>query len=93
MPKPTPLSATEKAYFDTIRDKAPVPTALELIRMTLDGRDVAVIMTAVYDAKTAKELGMMPLALVVDDDLAARLVSVYGEQPSLVDPSEVDPTR
>lgn len=88
-----PLSEREKAYFNTIRDKAPEHGALSLVRMLLDGREVAVIGTDVFNRFTGKREGWMPLAVVADDELTARLRNLDGAGPSSTSPHDLDPNR
>jgi hypothetical protein len=78
---PEPLSETEKAYFDTIRQVAtsPRPEDIGLHRMTLDGRDVAVVAHRVLDSTTAVLVGYQPLAILIDDETAARLRDADGK--------------
>ena len=78
-----PLTETERAYFDTIRQVATSarPEDLALARMTLDGKEVAVVIQRVVESATADEVGWMPLAILVDDDTAARLRDHTGAAP------------
>lgn len=77
------LTDAEKAYYDTIRSvvSGARPRDLALMRMTLDGRDVAVIAQRVVRTADASTAGWQPLALIVDDEVAARLRSVSGDAP------------
>jgi hypothetical protein len=95
MPNPiTPLTDAEKAYFDTIRAKAREGgKALLLQRMLLDGKPVAMVATMVYNRFTEKPEGVMPLAILVDDDMAKRLRTHDGEAGVVVSPHDLDPGR
>lgn len=93
MPKPTPLTPREKSYFDTIRSKSPETGSLQLTRMTLDGKDVAVILTPVFNRFTSKEEGLMPLAIIPDDDTIGRLRGLDGEGGAVMSPYDLDPSR
>jgi hypothetical protein len=64
-----PLTDTERAYFDSLKQVASGsrPEALRLWRMRLDDRDVAVVMQQVLDTGSAAEVGWQPLALILDE--------------------------
>lgn len=85
-----PLTDAEKAYFDTIKQvtRSPRPEHLSLRRMTLYERDdrvdfeeVAVIGQTVLDSDSGEVAGWMPLALILSDEMTARLRSVDGQEP------------
>jgi sensor domain CHASE-containing protein len=87
-----PLTDTEKAYFNTIKQvtRSSRPEDLSLRRMTLDGEPVAVIMQRVISSDSAQTVGFQPLALLVDDEIAAALRDHTGEAPTAVDASDVE---
>lgn len=87
-----PLSASEKSYLDTIKQTArgPRPEALGLQRMTLDGREVAVLVQQVIDKETAELVGYQPLAIICDEATAERLRDHQGRSATFVDPREVE---
>ena len=89
---PNPLTPTEKAYFDTIKQvaKGVRPEDLTLMRMTLDGRDVAVIGQRVIDGRTAEDRGFMPLAMLLDTETIKRLIGPSGERGEVVDADEIE---
>lgn len=89
----TPLTPSEKAYFDTIRQKAPVHRGLHLTRMTLDGKPVAVVLTEVFNRFSQKAEGMMPLAVIIDEDMAGRLREIDGKPGVSTSPYDLDPGR
>lgn len=87
-----PLTDTEKAYFDTIKQVAAGarPRDLALWRMTLDGRDVAVVMQRIINRHDATEAGWQPLAVLLDDDTIERLRTHTGDAFKLADASDVE---
>jgi len=87
-----PLTDTEKAYFDTIKQVAQSarPRDLALQRMELDGRDVAVIVQRVIDSETAAEVGWQPLAILIEHETADRLRDPEGRGPRKLDPSGLE---
>ena len=87
------LTAIEKSYFDTIRQKAPVNGGLHLMRMDLDGKDVAVILTEVFNRFTSKAEGMMPLAMILDADTISMLREMDGASPTVLSPFDLDPGK
>jgi hypothetical protein len=91
MKPPSFLTEQEKAYFDAIKDVSagPRPKDLQLWRMTLDGRPVAVVCQRLID-DTAMEVGFQPLAILVDDDTASRLVGPSGERGELTAPDGLE---
>lgn len=87
------LTDQEKAYFNTIRDKAAVRGGLHLTRMLLDGKPVGVILTPVYNRFTNQPEGMMPLSLVLDEETISRLTQLDGEKGKPASPFDLDPDR
>lgn len=92
-----PLTDAEKAYFDTIQDKARSADKreLQLTRMTMsDGRPVAVVGTVVYNRFSGKPEGWQPLAvLLTDEPLMGDLRDRFGLSPVAVSPHDLDPNR
>lgn len=89
---PKPLTPDEKAYFDTIKQVATSarPRDLILMRLTLDGRDVAVVAQRLIDAETAEEVGFMPLALILDEETTKRLRDPSGKPPIAMRPDGLE---
>lgn len=87
-----PLTGTEKSYLDAIKQTArgPRPEALGLQRMTLDGREVAVIVQHVIAKDDATFVGFQPLAIVCDPETVERLRDFTGEAPITVNPRDVE---
>ncbi len=87
-----PLTDTEKAYFDTIKSvsRSTRPADLGLNRMTLDGKEVAVVVQSVIDSETAEFVGYQPLAIICDDETAERLRDVEGNASTRVPPDGLE---
>lgn len=87
----SPLAEWEKAYFDTIKQvvRSPRPEDLKLFRMGLGNRDVAVVAQRVLrdDGTTA---GFQPLAMLVDDELAAALQTADGRPTDSIPPDGLE---
>lgn len=94
MPEPdrVPLTDYEMAQFDAIKQVAtsPRPRDLQLWRMALDGRQVAVIVQRVIDGTTAEEVGFQPIAMLLDDETTLRLRSWNAGEPQVVDPEGLE---
>lgn len=90
--RPPGLTEWDMAVYDTIRAVASGtrPKDLQLWRMSLDGREVAVIVQRVIDSKTAEEVGFQPLAMVLDHETAKRLRSFDGATPSEISPEGLE---
>lgn len=98
-PIPTPLTDTEKAYFDTIKQvtRSARPEDLSLRRMLLTDphvagppRDVAVVVQRIVSSDDASTVGWQPLAMLLDDETATRLRGVDGKAPDSVNPDDVE---
>lgn len=89
---PTPLTAMEKAVFDTIKQvtRSPRPEDLSLRRMFHGDREVAVIGQNVYKSEDASFAGWMPLALVIDAETAARIRDYDGSEPKTISPEGLE---
>ncbi len=95
---PSRLTEQEKAFFDTILQAtfgkdADQSHDLVLSRMTLGGKDVAVVMVKVWSNKVVNpdQYDLMPLALVLDDETTARLRDTKGRACFMADPTEYLP--
>lgn len=89
-----PLTNLEKSYFDTIKDKSKGwPHDLQLMRMTLDSKDVAVILTPVSNRFTGQPEGLMPLAMILNDTTIAMLREVDGQAGVNMSPFDLDPGK
>lgn len=100
--EPTPLTETEKAYFDTIKQvtRSTRPADLRLFRMLLKDesrspsgkpKEVAVIVQRVIQSKDAKTAGWQPLAVIVDEDIVDRLLDpLTGHGARLVGPDGLE---
>lgn len=85
-----PLNETEMAYFDTILDKAETQDELILTRMLLEGREVAVVMSAVYNRFNPKvKEGYMALAILIDPADLHKLSDPGGSSGVSFSPYEV----
>lgn len=89
---PNPLTPSEKAYFDTIKQVARSPRHedLKLMRMTLDGRDVGVVVQRIIDGSTAVTRGFQPLAILCDTETVKRLRDPAGEAPESISPDGLE---
>ena len=89
---PEPLTDREKAYFDSIKQVAQStrPEDLHLWRMTLDGKDVAVVLQRLLNASDGTEAGYQALALIPSDRVLERLRTVEGYQGEAIDPHDVE---
>lgn len=99
--KATPLTDTEKAYFDTIKQvtRSARPEDLSLRRMMMvdserptitQPRAVAVIVQRVVSSDDATTVGYQPLAMLLDDDDAKRLRDIDGSAPESVNPEGLE---
>lgn len=88
----SPLAEWEKAYFDTIKQviRSPRPEDLKLFRMGLGNRDVAVIAQRLVRAEDGTTAGFQPLALLVDDELAAELQMPDGSTTKSTPPDGLE---
>ncbi len=95
---PSRLTEQEKAYFDTIlqatfHKNADESHDLVLSRMTLGGKDVAVVMVKVWSNKVVNPdaYDLLPLALVLNDETISRLRDTKDRAPFVADPAEYLP--
>jgi hypothetical protein len=83
---PLPLEEWEKTYFDTLRNKH---NKITLLRMYLDGETpVGVITQVVSGTPLGEAPGFVPIAILADDQMIARLTMIEGNGPESFDPSD-----
>lgn len=87
---PTPLSAQEKAQFDTLLNggREGGGVKLVLMRMLYEGDEVGVVCAEVHGTPLGDKPGYMPLAVLLPDDEVKRLATVDGRGPEAADPSD-----
>lgn len=82
---------TDIALYKTLIDGAQqAPQSLALHPMLLDGKPVRCVMMKVA-LRNSNQFDWMPLAILTDENITARLRSKSGEVPASQSPHDYDP--